>query len=238
MRPPLRGLLKVLAGSNPGTALPNLQRHLVCGHWVLAFPDDDRWGRTGPSASGLCVCPAPLPARHRPPPAPRRRVLQGRLGAAPGGAAPAQDARALLPAAGEAAAALRPGRAWPARSDPPWPLAINVSVWAAAELNFVAVMLSALRSLQLTTPQPHEKRKIGVKMNWPAGVPRRAPPCASISVAPGWPAHPVADCEDQLSRRLQRPPLAEGIFFPPAGARLAGSDEYNLMQDPPGWPTL
>ncbi|KAL4427887.1 hypothetical protein ABPG75_001976 [Micractinium tetrahymenae] len=42
VRPPLRGLLKVLQGSHPGNALLNMQRHLVSGHWVLAFPDADR----------------------------------------------------------------------------------------------------------------------------------------------------------------------------------------------------
>lgn len=42
VRPPLRGLLKVLAASHPGNALLNIQRHLVSGHWVLSFPDADR----------------------------------------------------------------------------------------------------------------------------------------------------------------------------------------------------
>ncbi|KAL4858371.1 hypothetical protein ACK3TF_001357 [Chlorella vulgaris] len=42
VRPPLRGLLKVLQASHPGTVLLNMQKHLVSGHWVLSFPDGDR----------------------------------------------------------------------------------------------------------------------------------------------------------------------------------------------------
>jgi protein CLEC16A len=41
VRPPLRGLLKVLAASHPGNALLNIQKHLISGHWVLSFPDGD-----------------------------------------------------------------------------------------------------------------------------------------------------------------------------------------------------
>jgi hypothetical protein len=41
VRPQARALLRVLAASNPGTALLNCERQLVSGHWVLAFPSAD-----------------------------------------------------------------------------------------------------------------------------------------------------------------------------------------------------
>ena len=42
VRPPLRGLLKVVQASHPGNVLLNLHKHLISGHWTLAFPDADR----------------------------------------------------------------------------------------------------------------------------------------------------------------------------------------------------
>ncbi|KAK9820557.1 hypothetical protein WJX72_011634 [[Myrmecia] bisecta] len=42
VRPPVRGLLKVLKASSVGNAFPNISRQLVDGHWVLSFPDADK----------------------------------------------------------------------------------------------------------------------------------------------------------------------------------------------------
>ncbi|GAB4821885.1 hypothetical protein N2152v2_008931 [Parachlorella kessleri] len=38
VRPQARAVLRVVAASNPGMVLLNLERQLVAGHWVLAFP--------------------------------------------------------------------------------------------------------------------------------------------------------------------------------------------------------
>jgi len=41
VRPPVRGLLKVLRASSVASTHSNLARQLVDGHWVLSFPDGD-----------------------------------------------------------------------------------------------------------------------------------------------------------------------------------------------------
>ena len=41
VRPQTRAVLRVVAASNPGTVLLNLERQLVAGHWVLAFPKSE-----------------------------------------------------------------------------------------------------------------------------------------------------------------------------------------------------
>jgi hypothetical protein len=39
VRPSVSGLLRVVAASHAGTVLMNLGKFLVCGHWVLCFPN-------------------------------------------------------------------------------------------------------------------------------------------------------------------------------------------------------